>query len=334
MNVAVTGVSSRLGGVLVAALDQEDRVAAITGFDRVSPGFSSAKLKFVERDIRDPAMGRELRGCDAVIHLAFLFQPPLPPLAEVHAINVGGSQNLFDAALREGVPKILLASSVAAYGAFPDNPVPLSEEHPIRLMAPAFYYNACKFQVERQLDVLEAAHPEIVVTRFRPCTILGRYHSHTMSRRVFVTPCPDVPMQFVWVDDMVSALMLGLMEDAPGAFNIAGDHPLTWREVARLAGKAHVTVPYHAVLWLAELTSRLGVQRRLPPGWLRMARYPVVMNCAKAKRVLGWRPRHDTGGAVRQLIEYERQEAERPDPMNKKRESPQTGGRSESSTPP
>ncbi|MDY0003220.1 MAG: NAD-dependent epimerase/dehydratase family protein [Polyangia bacterium] len=301
MIVAVTGVSSRLGAELVAALDREERVTAIVGLDRVAPGFGSSKLRFVRRDIRDEELRRDLRGCDAVFHLAFLFQPPLPHMAEVHSINVDGSKNLCDAALCSGTRKLLITSSVAAYGAFPDNPVPIGEDRPIRLMEPEFYYNACKYRVEMYLDVLEAGHPELQVTRFRPCTILGRCHSHAMSRRVYLSPCPDVPMQFLWVDDMVSALMLGLMSDARGAFNIAGDHPMTWREVAAQTGKRSISIPYRPTLWFAELTSRLGLQRHLPPGWLRMARYPVVMDCTKARRELGWAPLHDTPGAVRQF---------------------------------
>lgn len=144
MRVAITGVASRLGAELARRLQVDDAVQAILGFDRVAPQDVSGKMTFVKRDIRDPA------------------------LAGVYSINVAGSANVFACAIEAGVTKLLVTSSVAAYGAFSDNPLPLSEEHPLRLMVPAFYYNRCKVLVEQQLDVIEAAHVDLTVTRFQP----------------------------------------------------------------------------------------------------------------------------------------------------------------------
>ena len=192
-----------------------------------------------------------------------------------------------------------------------DDPVPISEQHPIRLMAPAFYYNASKVHVDACLDELEAKHANLLVTRFRPCTIAGRCFSHVLSRRVFLNPCPDVPTQFVWIDDMVKAFHLALLKDAPGAFNIAGDNPLTFREIASRGGRIGLSVPYPLALWFARITHGLRIQKKLPPGWVQMSRYPVFVDCEKAKRILGWAPRYDTHGAVMQFFEYERRNQSR-----------------------
>lgn len=306
MRIAITGVSSRLGRELVSLLDRDAAVVEILGFDRLEPRCGSKKLKFVKRDIRDDRIRRDLQGQDAIVHLAFIVQPPIPALKEVYSVNVDGSRNVFDCAVKAGVRKIVFASSVAAYGSFPDNPVPISEQHPIRLMKPAFYYNAGKFHVEVYLDELETKHADLLVTRFRPCTIAGRCFSHVLSRRVFLNPCPDVPTQFVWIDDVVQAFQLALRKDAPGAFNIAGDHPLTFREIASAAGRIGLSVPYRLALWFAGITHGLRMQEKLPPGWVRMSRYPVVVDCEKAKQILGWTPLYDTQGAVKQFLDYER----------------------------
>jgi UDP-glucose 4-epimerase len=306
MRIAITGVSSRLGAELVSRLERAADVVEILGFDRLEPLYGSRKLRFVKRDVRDPQIRGDLQGQDAIVHLAFIYQPPIPPLKEVYAINVDGSRNVFDCAIQAGVRKIVFASSVAAYGSFADNPVPISEEHPIRLMKPVFYYNACKVRVETCLDELEAKHPDLRVTRFRPCTIAGRGFSHVLSRRVFLSPFPHVPTQFVWMDDVVQAFHLALHQEAPGAFDIAGDHPLSFPEIAALGGRRCLAVPYPLALGFAEITHGLGLQRKLPPGWVRMSRYPVVVDCEKAGRVLGWSPQYDTRGAVTQFFSHER----------------------------
>ena len=307
MKVAITGASSRLGAELVSRLESESGISQILGIDRCEPAHRSKKFTFIRRDIRDERIRKDLQGYDAIVHLAFIIQPPLPPLKEVYSVNIDGSKNVFDCAIRANIKKIVFASSVAAYGSFPDNPTPLTEEHPIRLMTPEFYYNAGKFHVEKCLDALETVHSGLIVTRIRPCTILGKVSSHLMSRRVFINPCPDVPVQFVWIDDSVNAFCLALLKDTPGAFNIAGDIPLTWREIASLADRMAVTVPYHVAHSFAKVSYSLGLQKRLIPGWIRMARYPAIMDCSKAKNVLGWAPQYDTRGAVSQFFEYDNQ---------------------------
>ena len=306
MKVAITGVSSRIGAELVTRMDRDDAVNEILGIDIVEPKHMPKKLRFIKRDVRDDRIRGDLRGCDAVAHLAFLFQPPLPPLKQVYSINIDGSKNIFDSAIEARVSKIVFVSSVAAYGSFSDNPVPILEEQPIRLMAPRFYYNECKYRVEKYLDELEATHKELVVTRIRPCTVAGRSFSHVLNRRIYLDPCPEVPVQFAWIDDVVDAFYLAILRHAPGVFNIAGDNPIHWREIASKAGKKYLPIPYHAALWLVAATSALGIQNKAPPGWIRMSRYPVVLDCAKAKRVLGWAPRHDTGSAIEEYIKHQR----------------------------
>ena len=44
----------------------------------------------------------------------------------MYDIDVNGTQNVLEAASAAGVEHLLVASSTTAYGAFPDNPVPLT----------------------------------------------------------------------------------------------------------------------------------------------------------------------------------------------------------------
>ncbi len=68
---------------------------------------------------------------DALVHLAFILNP-MHDEAAMYEIDVGGTHNVLEAAADAGVGQVLVTSSSTAYGAFPDNPVPLTEEHPVR----------------------------------------------------------------------------------------------------------------------------------------------------------------------------------------------------------
>src|SRR5207253_8631571 len=93
-----------------------------------------------------------LSGCDALIHLAFLVAKR-GERALQDDVNVRGSTNVFDAAVKAGVKRILYASSVAAYGVVPGLPVPVVEDTP-RTRQPGFWYACAKFDVEAILDRL------------------------------------------------------------------------------------------------------------------------------------------------------------------------------------
>src|SRR5262249_47036878 len=131
---------------------------------------------------------------------------------EFESINVGGSKNVFEAAARARVRRIVYASSVAAYGVVPGHPVPIVEDTPRRLQ-PEFPYAATKYAVEEFLDGFEPGHPEIAVTRLRPGVLFGARMDHPLGsalrRRILIdTDGPAVPI--VWDEDVADAIMLAL----------------------------------------------------------------------------------------------------------------------------
>ena len=82
-------------------------------------------------DIRE-----QMRGCEAVIHLAAIANPVFVPPHEIYRINVQGTYNVYEAAAAEGIKRIAQASSINAFGCFwgnreiHPNYFPLDEAHP------------------------------------------------------------------------------------------------------------------------------------------------------------------------------------------------------------
>lgn len=299
MRVAVTGAAGCLGRPIVAALRADERVEQVIAVDARRPaGEERPGVLAVERDVRDPALARDLEGADALVHLAFRV---LGRGADADSVNVDGSRNAFAAAVAGGARTIVHASSAAAYGCAPDNPVPLTEEHPLRALPP-FYYPRTKVLVEGLLDDLERRHPGVRVVRMRPVGTLGPGAPALARGRAFVTLSDFDPlMQFTWVDDVVRAFTAALhAPHASGAFNVGAPGPVRASEVAGLMGVRRVRLPHRALRAAARAGSALRLPGALHPGWVDMARYPIVVDAARARHELGWQ----AGDCVTALQRY------------------------------
>lgn len=293
MRVAVTGSAGQLGTVVLRRLAVERGVKAIRSLDLRPPAVAGAKLEHVRADMRDPDFARFLDGCDAVVHLAFLVTGG-PPRALFDAINVGGSKNVFEAAARAGVKRVVYTSSLAAYGIVHGHTLPLVEDSP-RVHQRGFPYAAAKYEVEAWLDEFEPAHPEMAIARIRPSIVIGAptVHGHgaMLERRVLIDLGAALPL--VWDEDVAEVIALALRKEARGAFNVTAEPSLPAKELAAACGLRVIRVPpalLAAGAALGELASKLGFEA-FDPAWLRSAGVPLAMSSEKARRELGWKPK-------------------------------------------
>jgi NAD(P)-dependent dehydrogenase (short-subunit alcohol dehydrogenase family) len=88
-------------------------------------------------DINDfPALRQQVRGMQAIVHLAAFTNPAAAPGPEIFRLNCSGSFNVYEAAAQEGIRRVVSASSINALGFnygiknFPIRYLPVDEEHP------------------------------------------------------------------------------------------------------------------------------------------------------------------------------------------------------------
>lgn len=297
----MTGASGSLGRRVVARLCARPQPCAVLALDRAPLDFQHAKLEFQTCDVRDPELPRYLAGCDALVHLAFIVERGSRDADETEAINVGGTRNVFEAAVAAGVGQVVYASSVAAYGFHDDTDgVPLSEDAP-RRGNDDFYYARHKAAVERWLDDFEARHPELRIARLRPSIFIGEHSARPLgplrSPVHFVLSGPDPKVQITHEEDVADAFVLALEKRAHGAFNVASEEPLTLREMGRAMGKPTLPLPaallaLHRAAWKAGLVD-------VDPIWLDVARgRSLFASAEKIRKELGWKPRYATTGDV------------------------------------
>ena len=141
LTVAVTGPTGTFGFGLMPLLQADERVSRIVGiarrpFDPAAHGWT--KLEYRQGDVRDhAALAAAFAGADVVVHLAFMITGNAAR-DTIRAINVEGTLNAFRAAASAGARRFVYASSVAAYGFHPDNPVGMTEDWPTRPAAKLF----------------------------------------------------------------------------------------------------------------------------------------------------------------------------------------------------
>jgi UDP-glucose 4-epimerase len=123
---AIVDAALANGAAEVVVLDRFDRGRA----DNLADATTTGRLRVVEGDIRDPdVVTRTVEGVDIVFHQAGLRVTACAadPRAAFE-VMAGGGFNVFDAAARAGVRKVVAASSAVVYG--DARRLPVDEEHP------------------------------------------------------------------------------------------------------------------------------------------------------------------------------------------------------------
>jgi UDP-glucose 4-epimerase len=330
LTVAVTGPTGEIGKPFIRALERQKDVTRILGmarrpFDPKAHKWS--KTEYRQGDVLDRAAVDALCAeADVVVHLAFII---VAGSGESRKINLEGSRNVFEAAVRAKARRLVYASSVAAYGFHEDNPQPLTEDVPAR-GTEAHPYSADKAAVEDLLgEVVEGSETDAYV--FRPCIVAGPEAPLLINsipyvqlserlpgavRALFdqvpilkpVLPDPGVPFQLVHHDDVALALRAAVLgRGTPGVYNLAGAGEVTMRDLADALGYYTVPVPELALDATAEVISRLPF---LPDeaSWIEAARIPVLMDSAKARSQLAWRPRHDALATLKATVEAHKED--------------------------
>lgn len=314
--VAVTGAGGLLGRALVAALADPDLALGLDGgplarlvaLDVLPEDVLAARLADaghpllvpVRRDVRDPDLAAALAGVDVVVHLAAQMDP-IRDVRAMRAINVDGTRNVMAAARSAGVRRVVHLSTVLAYGAHPDNPIPIGEDHPLRANA-GFPYAEHKRDVEVELAAAsDAAGGGPALTVLRSAGVLGPGVQNFLTRLLELPVLPLLsdtppPLQFVHVDDVVGAIVHALSRPLDGAFNVAPDGWLEFADVLRFVGRRTVRLrPERARVLLAR-AERTGLGE-LPPGAVDLFLHPWVLANDRL-RATGWAPRRSNEEAL------------------------------------
>ncbi|MGD9990236.1 NAD-dependent epimerase/dehydratase family protein [Pseudonocardia sp.] len=325
MRVVVTGATGNLGSGVLRALSRDVAVDSVVGVSRrppsePDPGAGVQDVEWVRADVASDDLTEVLRGADALVHLAWLFQPTHDPVL-TWRVNVLGSLAVFGAAAAAGVPTVVYSSSVGAYSARPDE-TGTGPDHPVDESWPTHgwpgaAYTREKAYLERVLDGWETTHPQTRVVRLRPAFVFRR-EAAVEQRRLFAGPfvpqsllrpgripvLPDIPglrFQAVHSDDVGEAVRLAVTGTARGAFNLAADPVVDMRALADLLRARLVAVPRAVARAALAAAWHLHLVPATPGLFDAVARLPV-MDTGRARAELGWTPRQTATEALSSLF--------------------------------
>lgn len=323
--VAVTGPTGEIGKPLMSELERRSEVGSVLGmarspFDPAEEGWE--KVSYRRGDILDRgALAALFDGADVAVHLAFAI---FGSREETRRVNLQGTRNVFEVAIKSGVKRLVYASSVAAYGFHPENPQPLTEDVPPR-GSDDFYYSRQKAELEELLGEL-LADSDLEAYVFRPCIVAGPRATMLVEQVVGavrvgdplpllrkgiemvplltpVLPDPGMSFQLVHHDDVAQAMATAICgEGSPGAYNLAGEGEISMRDIARALGWRSVPVPGAAVSAGSAAAKHLTFATTKLE-WAAALDTPVLMDTKKARGELGWKPHYDAAETLQLTVD-------------------------------
>lgn len=227
---------------------------------------------------------------DYVFHLGRLSHAiPKANILERADVNVVGTQRILELALKHGIKKTVILSTFHVYGAFPDNPLYIPEDSPLRA---SFRYHELHDVVE--MDQSSVAfmwrnRDKMDTIIFRPCNIVGEKINNAIS--LFLkTPLGPKPIdfrpmfQFIHKSDMIRILLRSIDHLPSGVYNVAPNDTISLNRAKRLLGELSIPAP---ISLLAPIAKVIGIPWHVPQYLFDYLKYSCVIDNKEIKRYLG-----------------------------------------------
>jgi len=286
--VVLTGSSGALGRRVGAALAASGH--HVVGLDHAVPRRPVPGVDHRTIDLAADALGPSFAGADVLVHLASVLSGTRDDSDAPADVDL--ARRVLAAAGGAGVDHVVLVSSASVYGAWPDNPVPLTEDAPIR-PNPGFAFAESRARIETLAAEHRHRHAHSTVAVLRPTTAVaegqGSWMARVLDEAEPVQPGDgDPPVQFLHFDDLSAAVALAACRPLDGPYNVAPDGWLAPDAHRALAGTPRIRLPERLVgAWVgARWRLRLAAA---PPEALALTMHPWVVANDRL-RAEGWEP--------------------------------------------
>jgi UDP-glucose 4-epimerase len=315
--VLVTGGTGFVGTYVCRLLGQQGQAAIAAGIEPFSAaalfilGDAAATTRFVRGDVLDAAALDAIcaqYAPDAIIHAAGLVghDASLADPAKTYAVNVGGTVNVFEAARRANIAKVLLISSNAAYHRKERDA--FDETHPTTSIYsgnPNAHYGASKMAAEQValayhtfhgMDALAIRITSVYGFGMKPgqMQIKQIVEGAANGQKVRFASGGGVVRDYTYVEDSAAGIVDILNFDTRSIkqriFNISrGELTSTFD----IAGAARAAFPDASIEVGGEMTEfeMATLKQRAPLSW------------ANAEKTFGYRPRYSLTQGIKHYAE-------------------------------
>ncbi len=264
-----------------------------------------------------------VEGISEIYHLAGKVSRENESAREMYGVHVEGTRLLCEAAKAANVKSIVLASSSGTIAVTSDGDLVPDESYPppMEIISRWPYYASKTYQEVAALEVFNGNGRRLVI--MNPSLLLGPGDDRLSSTKVIldfmarkISAVPSGGLSFVDVRDAAQAFRVGMKKGRHGERYLLG--AANWnfeRFFGRLARLTKVAAPRFALpsqfmikgsKLVDSLFRQWDMASPVEPGAVEMAQYFWYLNCAKAARELGFKPR-DPGETLHETVVYLRE---------------------------
>jgi dihydroflavonol-4-reductase len=304
MKALVTGANGFMGSSIVRELLKDGvEVRAMVRENSDTRNIDGLDIERVYGDIRDgESVKKALEGCDTFYQAAAIYAFWLPDNKAFYDINVDGTKTALNAALEQGIEKVVYTSTIAAVGFYgADNPV--NEDVEYNLWNTGNHYSRSKYLGE--LEAKKFCEKGLPVVIVNPAIVIGvRDIKPTPSGEMILSVLNgkmpgymDAGSNFVDVEDVARGHILAAQKGRIGERYLLGNENLSLEEFYALIGEVSgVEPPKRKIPYSLAITLSYGYQlmssitRKPPlltPSQVRMAGKYGYFDSSKAINELG-----------------------------------------------
>jgi dihydroflavonol-4-reductase len=320
MKVLVTGATGFIGFYVAKLLIEKGfQVSALVREGSDTSALKAMGIELVGGDVRDfSSICNALKGCQQLYHLAADYRIWVNDPKTMYEINVQGTRNVMQAALKTGIEKIVYTSTVGVLAAC-SNGKPSDEETPVSIRDMIGHYKKSKFIAEKEVyGFIEKGTPVVIVNPTTPVGPMDKKPTPTGKIIVDflngkIPAYLDTGLNFVDVEDVASGHLLAAQHGRIGQRYILGNKNISlskfFEYLANITGQKppRVRLPYLPVLLAAyvnEALSRITDRYpRIPLTGVKMARKYMYFDCSKAVRELNM-PQNPVEGAIEKAVDW------------------------------
>ncbi len=321
MKVLITGATGYIGHKLtMEAVARGYTVHALVRDPGSTTAPQHSAVILFKGDITDKtSVEKAMNGCQKVIHAAAIAKFSAKDSSVFYRINVEGTRNILDAALQQGVKKLVFTSTGAVLG--PSGKNPLRENDP-RITAFENDYEISKYWAEQL--VKEYVHKGLFAVIVAAPRVYGpgqQVNGNVFAgvlKRILATRIAFIPANgeaianYAFVDDVVAGHFLAMDKGIAGEKYTLGGENLSYLSffsaVRQYAGKkiklvhvpASILKAWSFVYMLAAKIT--GRETNISPKVVKRILQNRALNCDKAIRQLGYTVTPFTEGIQKTIL--------------------------------
>ena len=315
LKILITGANGFVGQALIRRLSASKNydIIAFVRDKNKAKNLTNLGATLVEGDITKPeTLFGACKNCDIVVHLA-AWVSDTGPMDIVEATNVGGTENVLQASVKNKIKKFIHMSSCAVYGSRQE----MNIDEKVEPKLSGLIYHDSKIKAEQAVfKAIDEDNLNGII--LRPPHIFGPESKHFTVRpikmmlegKLFMVGGGRFYFKPVYIDNLIDAVMLVLEKKKflGRVYNISDEYVVSWKELfTRYAtmlkySKKIKNIPVPVAMAIGHLSEFWAKVFKKNPHITTRTVYALTSrnsySSALARRELGWEPKIDFDEAM------------------------------------